>query len=274
MKITGFDHTNRGIGIRNLQLILPSVVCSTRVSSRIATEVSKEYPAVTFAHQHGCGIIGNDVGGITEYFASLAKHPNIGSVLIVGLGCETIQGNELADKLLMENSSTKYLVIQESGGVQGTVDGGVSAAKELTAAYPPNKSELKDLHVGIDLSNANLLAAELVTGLSALGVKTTVSSSHKNSGLNFSKLMETGVHLIVSFPDENQPASGFPLIPTLNISSNSPLHMALAADFDLAANATVAQIIELIELVANGAKTKVEAMGAGEIIAPRVVRSV
>ena len=274
MKITGYDHTNRGVGIRNLQLILPSVVCSTRVSSRIATQISKQYPAITFAHQHGCGIIGNDVGGITEYFASLAKHPNIGSVLIVGLGCETIQGNELADKLLKENSSTKYLVIQESGGVQGTVDGGVSAAKELNVTYPPKKAELRDLHIGIDLSNANLVAAELVTQLGALGIKTTVSSSHKNSGLNFSELMEAGVHLIVSFPDENQPASGFPLIPTLNISSNSPVHMALAADFDLAGNATVAQIIELIESVGNGAKTKVEAMGAGEIIAPRVVRSV
>ena len=50
--------------------------------------------------------------------------------------------------------------------------------------------------------------------------------------------------------------------------------MALATDFDLAGNTTVEQIIELIESVGNGAKTKVEAMGAGEIIAPRVVRSV
>jgi altronate dehydratase len=38
MSMKGFDHGNRGIGIRNHQLILPSVVCSTRVSSRIAKE--------------------------------------------------------------------------------------------------------------------------------------------------------------------------------------------------------------------------------------------
>jgi len=158
--------------------------------------------------------------------------------------------------------------------VQGTVEGGVRAAKELNVTYPPKHAELRDLHIGIDLSNPNLIAAELVTQLGSLGIKTTVSSSHKNSGLNFSELMEAGVHLIVSFPDENQPASGFPLIPTLNISSNSPLHLALAADFDLPSDTTVAQIIDLIEAAGNGAKTKVEAMGAGEIIAPRVVRSV
>ena len=102
MSMRGFDHGNRGIGVRDHQLILPSVVCSTRVSSRIAKEIG----AITFAHQHGCGFIGNDVGRITDYFAALANHPNVSSTLVVGLGCETIQGNELADKLLAKNKST------------------------------------------------------------------------------------------------------------------------------------------------------------------------
>jgi altronate dehydratase len=96
MTMKGFDHGNRGLGVRDHQLILPSVVCSTRVSSRIAKEIG----AITFAHQHGCGFIGNDVGRITDYFAALANHPNVSSTLVVGLGCETIQGNELADKLI------------------------------------------------------------------------------------------------------------------------------------------------------------------------------
>ena len=60
ISIKGFDHGNRGAGIRNHQLILPTVVCSTHVSRRIATEVG----AVTFAHQHGCGIIGDDVNDL------------------------------------------------------------------------------------------------------------------------------------------------------------------------------------------------------------------
>jgi altronate dehydratase large subunit len=148
----GFDHGNRGIGVRDHQLILPSVVCSTRVSSRIAKEIG----AITFAHQHGCGFIGNDVGRITDYFAALANHPNVSSTLVVGLGCETIQGNELADKLLAKNKSTNYLVTQESGGVQGTVDSGVAAAKALQAYYQPTPVVLPRLHLGIDLSNDDL----------------------------------------------------------------------------------------------------------------------
>ena len=80
--------------------------------------------------------------------------------------------------------------------------------------------------------------------------------------------------MILSFPDENQPASGFPLIPTINVASSSPLHLALANDFDLTSTATTAEIIEKIYEVVNGGLTKVEAIGAGEIIAAREVRSV
>jgi altronate dehydratase large subunit len=268
--LNGFDHQNRGVGIRNLQLILPSVVCSTHISRRIANEVG----AVTFAHQHGCAIIGDDVAGIGDYFESLAAHPNIGSVLIVGLGCETIQGNELAEKLVAKNSSTNYLIIQESGGVDGTYKNGVKAAEDLQGKYPPKPAKLTSLHIGIDLSSPNLLAAEVVTSLQSQNVKVTVSSSHKNSGLNFSELMESGVHLILSFPDANQPTSGFPFIPVINIASDSALHTAIATDFDLPNKSSVDQVIEKIQEVVAGAGTKVEKMGAGEIITPRVVRSV
>ena len=266
----GFDHGNRGIGVRNHQLILPSVVCSTRVSSRIA----KEMNAITFAHQHGCGFIGNDVGRITDYFAALANHPNVSSTLIVGLGCETLQGNELADKLLSKNKSTNYLVTQESGGVQGTVNSGVAAAKDLQTKYPTPQVVLPRLHLGIDLSNESAKLDEVVAALTEVGVDVTVATSHKNSGLNFSDLMEAGVHVILSFPDTNQPPSGFPLIPTINISSGSPLHTAISLDFDLTQDASPVEIIEKIYAVVNGELTKVEAIGAGEIIAGREVRSV
>ena len=52
MRIQGYLHENRGVGIRDIQLILPSVVCSTHVSKKIADAVG----AKTFAHNTGCGI--------------------------------------------------------------------------------------------------------------------------------------------------------------------------------------------------------------------------
>jgi altronate dehydratase len=59
----------------------------------------------------------------------------------------------------------------------------------------------------------------------------------------------------------------------MNIASNSPLHTALINEFDLPSTFEVNQLLELINQVANGQKTKSELSGIGEIIAPRLVRS-
>ena len=86
MSITGFSHRGRGVGIRDHQLILPSVVCSTHVSRKIANEVG----AITFAHQNGCGIIGIDVPGVDNFFIDLANHPNVQSVEVEMFGVKKV----------------------------------------------------------------------------------------------------------------------------------------------------------------------------------------
>ena len=268
MSITGFSHKGRGVGVRDHQLILPSVVCSTHVSRKIANEVG----AITFAHQNGCGIIGIDVPGVDNFFIDLANHPNVQSVLVVSLGCETIQGPELLPKINRELS--RLLVIQESGGAYGTYESGVRQAKQLRDNFKSEKARLDKLIVGLDLSRDTPHLSALKTGLTAAGFEVVVESEHAVSEHNLSKLMSAKAQVVISFPDENQPPTGFPLIPVINIASTSPLHMALASEFDLQESASVAEIITLINKVANGQKTRSEVSGIGEIVAPRSVRSV
>ena len=177
MNLLGFDHGNRGIGIRDFQLILPSVICSTHVSRRIATEVS----AVTFAHQHGCAIIGDDVAGIDNFFISLSDHPNVSSVLAVGLGCETIQSQELAAKLLDRNKSTQHCIIQESGGVEGTVRAGVAAARDLAAQFPSKKVPLTSLRVGVETGRETDVVNSLIQLLQGSSYEIEVLQSGGNS---------------------------------------------------------------------------------------------
>jgi len=268
MSITGFAHKGRGVGVRDHQLILPSVVCSTHVSRKIANEVG----AITFAHQNGCGIIGIDVPGVDNFFIDLANHPNVQSVLVVSLGCETIQGPELLPKINRELS--RLLVIQESGGASGTYESGVTQAKQLRDNFKSEKAALDKLIVGLDLSRDIPGLSAIKTALTAAGFELVVENEHAVSEHNLSKLMSAKAQVVLSFPNENQPPTGFPLIPVINIASNSPLHMALASEFDLAEGAKVEEIIEMINAVANGQKTKSELSGIGEIVAPRSVRSV
>jgi altronate dehydratase len=268
MSITGFAHKGRGVGVRDHQLILPSVVCSTHVSRKIANEVG----AITFAHQNGCGIIGIDVPGVDNFFIDLANHPNVQSVLVVSLGCETIQGPELLPKINRELS--RLLVIQESGGASGTYESGVTQAKQLRDNFKSEKAPLDKLIVGLDLSRDIPGLSAIKTALTAAGFELVVENEHAVSEHNLSKLMSAKAQVVLSFPNENQPPTGFPLIPVINIASTSPLHMALASEFDLAEGAKVEEIIEMITAVANGQKTKSELSGIGEIVAPRSVRSV
>ena len=270
MAIQGFDHGNRGVGIRHHQLILPSVVCSTHVSRRIANQVG----AVTFAHQHGCGIIGEDVAGIDNFFVALADHPNVNSVLAVGLGCETIQSQELAAKLLARNESTQYRIIQESGGVEGTVAAGVKAANELSASYPKQQAALTQLRIGIDKGRAVADLDALVALLEKSGAEVVTAESPESSAETFSRLAEAKAHLIISFPGDFQPASGFPLIPVINVAGSGPLHQATAGDFDIQESNLLGEILGLVDAVAQGVETIAERNQSGEIRAPRVVRSV
>ena len=175
MSITGFSHKGRGVGVRDHQLILPSVVCSTHVSRKIANEVG----AITFAHQNGCGIIGIDVPGVDNFFIDLANHPNVQSVLVVSLGCETIQGPELLPKINRELS--RLLVIQESGGASGTYESGVRQAKQLRDNFKSEKARLDKLIVGLDLSRDTPHLSALKTGLTAAGSEVVVESEHSVS---------------------------------------------------------------------------------------------
>jgi len=192
--------------------------------------------------------------------------------LVVSLGCETIQGPELLPKINRELS--RLLVIQESGGASGTYESGVTQAKQLRDNFKSEKARLDKLIVGLDLSRDTPHLSALKTGLTAAGFEVVVESEHAVSEHNLSKLMSAKAQVVISFPDENQPPTGFPLIPVINIAASSPLHMALASEFDLAQGSSVDEVIELINKVANGQKTKSELSGIGEIVAPRSVRSV
>jgi altronate dehydratase len=215
-----------------------------------------------------------DVAGIDNFFIDLADHPNVNSVLIVGLGCETIQGQELAAKLLARNESTKYQIIQESGGVEGTVAGGVKSAQELSAQFVPAHSEVPTLRIGIDIARDISFTDEFVKVLQDSGFETVISNSDSSSAQSFSHLAREKCHLIISFPDSLQPASGFPLIPVINVAGQSPLHQAIRADFDSDEDSLLASVVDLIRSVAAGSQTVAEKNKSGEIRAPRSVRSV
>jgi altronate dehydratase len=267
--ITGYANNSRGVGVRSLQLILPSVVCSTHLSKKVAEEVG----AITFSHQHGCGIIGPDVAGVNEFFVALAGHPNVQSTLVLGLGCETIQGNELTDSIAVKFPETRYVVIQESAGMTGALELSVEAARELHVDAP--HAPLEHLVIGAEGNPAADLLDSFADLVAKAGHALVISNDFKEPSRNFAKLVREKAHVIASFPDANQPPTGLPLIPVVTIANTqSSLHQALIDDFDCAIGTSAAQVLEKLLAVANGEASKAEAKKIGNIVVPRIVRSV
>ena len=267
--ITGYLNNSRGVGVRSYQLILPSVVCSTHLARKVADQVG----AITFAHQHGCGIIGPDVAGVNQFFVDLAGHPNVQSTLVLGLGCETLQGNEVTESITKDYPETEYVVIQESAGMAGALDSSISTAKSLQ--NQAQRAALEHLIIGIEGLPAPQQLADLTSALESQGHEVVTANRFKEPSKNFADLVRAKCHLVISFPDAQQPPTGYPLMPVITIAHpQSPLHSALAAEFDCQANVTPNDLYTKIIAIANGEQSKSEAKKIGDIVVPRMVRSV
>ncbi len=94
----GYRRADGRVGTRNEIWILPTVGCVARTAERIAA-AAPAYTGVdgvhAFTHPHGCSQLGADLGGTRDILAALACHPNAGGVLLVGLGCESNQLDQL-----------------------------------------------------------------------------------------------------------------------------------------------------------------------------------
>lgn len=124
----GYERLNGSIGVRNHLLIIPSVTCS----SHVVREISQKVPGtIAIENQYGCGQIGEDFQQTFRTIAGLGTNPNVGAVLIVGLGCELLRPEKLAREIAAAGKPVELLLIQESGGTSETIAKGVKAARAL-----------------------------------------------------------------------------------------------------------------------------------------------
>ena len=87
-EIRGFRRPDQKVGIRNHMLVIPSVICAGHVAESIARSVPG---AVCLANQYGCGQMGEDLEQTFRTLVGMGRNPNVGAVLVVGLGCELLR---------------------------------------------------------------------------------------------------------------------------------------------------------------------------------------
>jgi altronate hydrolase len=137
----GIVRADGRVGTRNYVAVLSTVNCSATVVKRITAAFSApgaldEYPGVdgviAVTHGTGCGMAadGEGLAVLRRTLAGYARHPNVGAVVLVGLGCEVNQISALTEEIGLEDR----LVIQELGGSMATVRRGIDEVREVLPA--------------------------------------------------------------------------------------------------------------------------------------------
>jgi altronate hydrolase len=149
----GFKRSNGTVGTRNYVGILTSVNCSTTVAGFIAKEIERsgileDYPnidgIVALKQSNGCvidyrGVIFDTLKRTTWGYAT---NPNMGGVIMVGLGCEGFQIPRLKEAYgVTENETFRTMTIQEVGGTKKTVEAGVEAVRAMLPVVNRSRRE-------------------------------------------------------------------------------------------------------------------------------------
>lgn len=142
----GFPRPDGRAGTRNYLAVISSVNCSATVAKAVAARFAGRrgldaFPNVDgiipLTHGGGCAINTEAEGYLylTRVLAGYAVHPNVGAVLMIGLGCETNQIHLLLKRHgLVEGDALRSLTIQGTGGTRASIAAGVAAVEAMLPA--------------------------------------------------------------------------------------------------------------------------------------------
>ncbi len=150
MRWEGYLRPDGRKGIRNLVLVVYTVECASFVAHAIARD-EEDVHVVGFP---GC----YDNAYAIRILLALARHPNVGAVLAVGLGCEYTQPHRIAEVVRASGRPAESYFIQEHGGTTRSIDKGkaiVRRFKEQIAAVPRAPMGLADLVVGSECGGSD-----------------------------------------------------------------------------------------------------------------------
>lgn len=151
-------------GIRNRVLVIYTVKCSEFVARRIVEKSA--HPDVELVGFDGC----TDNQYAVDLLISLIRHPNVGAVLAVGLGCEYIQPQWLADIATAAGKPARWMFVQEQGGTEPAIRQGVAWTAELLKNLldtPRVEVGMSELIVGAECGGSDYtsgLAGNVVVG--------------------------------------------------------------------------------------------------------------
>lgn len=182
--MSGYLRNDGRKGIRNVVLVVYLVECAHHASKEIASRfAANEVEVIGFP-----GCYPNTYAHLM--LTALCTHPNVGGVLLVSLGCESFDREDLSNSIAATGRWSETIVIQDVGGSKSTVARGIEAVKrgllEL-AEVPLTAVKMSDLVIGTECGGSD--------GTSGITANPAV-------GLAFDQMVAEGATCIFEEPGE------------------------------------------------------------------------
>lgn len=155
MKFMGYKRPDGKVGIRNYVLILATSVCSNKLAADIANAVEG---ATHINNTFGCCQLGADARLTLKTVVNTGIHPNVGAVVVVGLGCEGTEPLEVYNEIKKTGKPVEVITIQGEGGTLKAFAKGVSIARKFVQELSLTtkvECDITDLILGMECGGSD-----------------------------------------------------------------------------------------------------------------------
>lgn len=140
----GYRRKDGKAGIRNQIWIIPTVGCVNSIASALEKKAAYLIDGslegiIAYPHPYGCSQLGDDQDNTLKLLAGLIRHPNAAGVLVLGLGCENCNINNLKSYIgQVDSERVKFLQCQD---VEDEISEGLKLLEELSSYAKQFKRE-------------------------------------------------------------------------------------------------------------------------------------
>src|SRR5687767_8752060 len=122
----GYRRSDGRVGVRNHLLVLPTSELLNRVSELVEAQAPD---AVCITHFNASG--GGDADFHLRVMTGFATNPNVGHVILLGLGDPSDIGPRLRDEIAARGLGVELHTLYESGGVPALAERVAARAREI-----------------------------------------------------------------------------------------------------------------------------------------------
>ena len=255
----GFRHPS-GIGIRSKYYVMPLSRGASGFTRALAEDAH-----MSLIENKAESSDPTSIASVTQTFLpKLAQHRHTAGILLIAVGDEPTPAQEIAAQIQALGTPCEYLVITDFPDMEMATNLALGTAQELKTMALSGIDRVEQSDLTIVYQEEPACLAELVALLEKNEFVLRVHQMSPTDKGEMSALALEGSHAILSFEARDQYPSGTLVTPVINVASDSDFHRAIASEFDLSHESSVAEIVMKVQEVFGMVPTISEALGTNE----------